>query len=170
MCEVETILSEIEARHMPLFRYTVRGMMIAVAFVASVLALLATHHSKQGCGQTSVPLVFHVVDDRDGRPVHGATVELYGALGDPPTAKVTTGTNGSVGAICRAGSTSYRGPFFRPYRTLHYSESLRIGAEGYQAVDGLLSNFMTDPAYRTNRAAHPPILIRLKRESGSDEV
>jgi hypothetical protein len=154
---------------MPLFRFTVRGMMFAVALVASVMGLLATHHSKLGCGHASVPLVFHLVDDGDGRPVVGAKVELISVSGDPPTV-IVTGRDGSAGAVCEAGSTSYRGPFLRPYRTFFYSDSLRVGADGYQPIAGMLMDFMTDPAFRTNRTAHPPILIRMKRESGSGGV
>src|SRR4051794_30343647 len=156
---------------MPLFRFTVRGMMLAVALVASVMGFLATYHERLGCGrQASVSLVFYVVDDGDGRPVNEAKVELFDDRGDPPRVMVMTGGDGSAGAACRARSSSYRGPFLRRHSVFFYSDVLRVEVGGYQPVEGMLRDFTNDPAFRTDRTAYPPILIRMKRESGSGGV
>ncbi|WP_435011516.1 hypothetical protein P12x_002829 [Tundrisphaera lichenicola] len=149
-------------------RFTVRRMMVAVAFVASVMGLFITTPAwVTNCGRhgdASVPLVFHAVDDRDGRPVVGAKVEMPDEMGSPSI--VMTEADGSARTACQARFTMNRNPFVRPYRVFTYWDQLRVRADGYQPVEGMLRDFMTDPAFRTDRTAHPPILIRMKRKSG----
>src|SRR3954465_11984322 len=86
---VENRVDESEVRQMPQFRFTVRGMMLAVALVASVTGFLATYRERLGCGHASVPLMFQIVDSGDEQPVVGAKVELFNISGDPPTVIMT---------------------------------------------------------------------------------
>jgi hypothetical protein len=146
----------------PRVQFSIRGMIVAVAGSAVVLAYLGTGSAKLGCGETSVRLTFHVVDDRDGRPIAGARIELIQDYSAPPTASTMTGSDGSASLTCRAGCTWYSGPFFRPYRRLFFVEALQIQAEGYRSVDRLLKEHTGSPALHDS-AVPLPIPIRLKR-------
>jgi hypothetical protein len=150
---------------LPRVRFTLRSMMVAVAGSAVALAYLGTGSTKLGCGETSVWLTFRVVDDRDSRPIAGATIELIQDYSAPPTASKMTGADGSARLRCRAGCTWYSGPFFRPFRRLYFGEALQIQSEGYQSVDQLLKEYTGSPAYHDS-ASPPPISIRLKRSPG----
>jgi hypothetical protein len=144
-------------------------MMFAVAGLAVVLAGLATHHSKLGCGQTRLPLSFQIVDDHDGRPVVGAKFELISDLGRPADVSEITGKNGEVETIVEAGTTTFHGPFFRRYRVIYVaSYAVRIQTEGYERVEEMLREYMKDPAYHSDRTSYPPIIVRLKRKVGAD--
>jgi hypothetical protein len=146
----------------PRFRFSVKRMMVVVAGVALMLAYLANGSTKLGCGSITVNLTFQLVDDRNGKPIAGAKVELWNDLSAPPTASVVTGTDGYARAACTAGCTSYSGPFFRQYRCLSFGEGLRIGAPGYQPVDALIRDYATDLAFH-NTPSPPPIMVRMKR-------
>lgn len=146
----------------PRFRFSVKRMMVAVAGVALMLAYLAHGSTKLGCGSITVNLAFQLVDDRNGKPIAGARVELWTDLSAPPTASVVTGNHGYARAACTAGCTSYTGPFFRRYRRLSFADGLRIEAPGYQPVDALIRDYMTDPAFH-NMPSPPPIVVRMKR-------
>jgi hypothetical protein len=146
---------------MPRPRFTVRQMMIAVAGSAVALAYVGTGSTKLGCGETSVRLTFHIVDDRDGRAIAGAKVELIDDYSAPPTASTLTGSDGCASLTCRAGCTWYSGPFFRPYRHLFFVDALQIHAKGYLSVDQLLKERTGSPALYDS-AAPPPIQVRLK--------
>jgi hypothetical protein len=142
-------------------------MMVAVAGGAVALAYLGTGSTKIGCGETRVPLTFRVMDDRDGRPIAGAKIELIDDYSAPPTASTMTGSDGSASLTCRAGCTWYSGPFFRPYRRLYFVEALQIHAMRYQAVDQLLKEYTRSPDFQDS-AVPPPIQIRLKRSPGTE--
>jgi hypothetical protein len=152
---------------LPRVRFTIRGMMVAVAAGAVALAYLGTGSTKLGCGETSVRLTFRVMDDRDGRPIAGARIELIPDYSVPPTASTMTGSDGSASLTCRAGCTWYSGPFFRPYRRLYFVEALQIQVRGYQSVDELLKEHTGSPAFQDS-AVPPPIQIRLKRSPGAE--
>jgi hypothetical protein len=142
-------------------------MMIVVAGLATVLAGLATHHSRVGCGHSHLPLSFQIVDDRDGRPVVGAKIELISDFGRPPDVSEITGKIGELETIVGAGHTTYNGPFLRRYRVIYVdSYALRIEAEGYERLEAMLSEYMKDPAYHSDRTPHPPVVVRLKRKAG----
>jgi hypothetical protein len=147
---------------LPRLRFTSRGMMIAVAVSAVALAYVGTGSTKLGCGETSVWLTFHVVDDVDGRPITGARITFIKGYSVSPIASTMTGDDGSARVSCRAGCTSYRGPFFRSYRYLYFGEALQIEADGYQSVHRSLKEYTSSPACH-DPAARPPIPIRLKR-------
>jgi hypothetical protein len=144
-------------------RFTVRGLMVAVAGVALVLGCLATYHEKLGCGQSSVPLIFHVVDDRDGRPIIGAKIALILDFDAPPAVRGVTEDDGDMAATCQAGHTSYRGPFLRRYGVFNYSYALRVEADGYRIEEGILRSYMKNPVYYSDKTFHPPIVVRLKK-------
>ena len=148
-------------------RFTIRRMMIAVAGSAVAFAYLGTGSTKLGCGETSVWLTFHVMDDVNGRPIAGARIQLIQEYGASPIASTMTGYDGSAGVSCRAGCTSYSGPFFRTYRRLYFLEALQIQADGYQPVDQLLQEYTRSPAYHDS-ALPSPIPIRLKRNAGTE--
>jgi hypothetical protein len=152
---------------LPRARFTLRGMMVAVACSAVALAYLGTGSTKLGCGMTSVWLTFRVVDDWDDQPIAGARIELIQDYSVPPPASTTTGFDGSARVSCPVGCTWYSGPFFRPYRCLHFGEALQIQATGYQPVDQLLKEYTRSPAYH-DLAVPPPIPIRLKRSPGTE--
>ena len=148
-------------------RFTIRRLMIAVAGSAVALAYVGTGSTKLGCGETTVWLRFHVMDDVNGRPIPGARVELIQEYGASPIASTLTGYDGSASVSCRAGCTSYSGPFFRRYRRLFFGEALQIRADGYQPVDQLLREYVRSPAYHDS-ALPSPIPIRLKRTPGTE--
>ena len=152
---------------LPQLRFSIRGLMIAVAGSAIALAYLGTGSTKLGCGETSVWLTFHVVDDRDGRPIAGARITFIKGYSVSPISSTMTGYDGSARVSCRAGCTSYRGPFFRSYRYLYFGAALQIEADGYQSADRLLKEYTSSPAYH-DPAAPPPIPIRLKRTPGTE--
>ena len=143
------------------FQFSVRRMMVVVAGVASTLAYLANGSTKLGCGSATVQLTFHVVDDRNGRPIAGAKVK-FGYDLSAPMASVITGTDGFTSATCQTGCTSYSGPFFRRYRCLNYGEGLWVEALGYQPLESLLRHYTTYPAYH-DTSSPPPIVVRMKR-------
>ena len=148
-------------------RFTIRGLMIAVAGSAVALPYVGTGSTKLGCGMTSVWLTFHVVDDVDGRPIAGARIELIQGYSVSPIASTMTGYDGSARVSCRAGCTSYRGPFFRSYRVLFFGDLLQIQANGYESVGQLLKEYTKSPAYH-DAAVPPPISIRLKRTPATE--
>jgi hypothetical protein len=71
---------------LPRVRFTIRGMMVAVAGSSVALAYLGAGSTKLGCGETSVRQTFRVMDDRDGRRIDGARFELIPDYSAPPTA------------------------------------------------------------------------------------
>jgi hypothetical protein len=151
---------------MPRVRFTMRQMMVAVAGSAVALAYLGTGSTRLGCGSASVLLTFHVVDDRDGRPIAGARIELIRDYSGPPAASAISGIDGSARVRCDVGATWYSGPFLRQYRCLHYGEAVQVQSDGYRLVDQLLHEYTSDPAYH-NLSVPPPIVIRLMRSPQS---
>lgn len=145
----------------PRFRFTIRRMMVAVAVVALTLTYLGSGSTKLGCGSASVLLTFQVVDDRDGRPVAGASVKLFQEWPAPLTPNAITGADGSTQTVCKTGATWYSGPFFRKYRSLSFGDALLIEAKGYQSVQTLVREYVRDPVYH-NSTVPPPIQVRLK--------
>ena len=146
------------------FQLSVRRMMVAVVAVALTFTDLAIGSTRLGCGSVTVYLTFHVVDDRTERPIAGAEIELWPDL-SAPMVSVPTGLDGSAWASCRAGCTSYSGPFYRQYRRLHYGDGLRVKALGYQPVNALLRDYTTLPAYH-DMPLTPSIVVRMKRKPG----
>ena len=151
----------------PLVRFTIRKLTMTVAGSAVALAYVGTGSTKLGCSETTVWITFHVVNDEDGRPIPGARVELIQGYGASPIPTKKTGYDGSARVSCRAGYTSYPGPFFRTYRRLYFGEALQIQADGYQPVDLLLKEYVRSPAYHDS-ALPSPFPIRLKCTPGTE--
>src|SRR4051812_32065463 len=115
-------------------RFMLRYMMIVVAVVAVALDYLGTGSTRLGCGSVRVVLTFRVVDARDDSSVSGPSIGLYQDWSGSPTARATTGADGSARAVLKSGATWYSGPFYRRYRCLSYTEGLRGTAVGYRPV------------------------------------
>ena len=143
-------------------RFSVQSMMIAVGGVALVFAYLATYEARLGCGHTNAILVFRVVDDRDGRPIPGAKIDLITETTGPPYASATTGPNGLVEMSCDVGSTSYKRPFLSSYRHLSPYYGLSIEADGCEKVDDVVRGWKY---VGPGTPVSPTVMIRLKQSA-----
>lgn len=148
-------------------RFRLQTLMIAgvVAWLALIYAM--PDSSGRACGRTPVSIAFRVVDDRDGRPISGATISVFdGDMSPPPMASEATGPDGVARVTFRTGCTWHSRPFFQSSRSLVLGEFVRIKAPGYRKVECLI------PSLESGRIrSHldlrdpPPFVIRLDRAS-----
>lgn len=143
------------------FRFSVRRMIVVVAGAALTLAILANYSTWEGYGITTVHLTFHIVDDRNGRPIADSKVVVEDMM-LTPMMSIITGADGSASADCQIRCTTHGGGLFLRSRRLSYPSGLRVEALGYQPVDARLWDYTTDPAYQ-NTLSPPPIVVRMKR-------
>ncbi len=143
-------------------QFKVRTLLILPIIIAVLLFALDSFQRTHWAGHTTVQLDFRVLDGSSETAIPGATVELGSEDPRETTYNGKTDPDGRVSLnpiVFAFGTRS----LLRRSRQIEYFYSIRINAQGYQAIEMPLEQLTGQPEYHSD--AHPPeIVLRLRKE------